>query len=238
MLHIAFFDQESEIFTYLPRDISFCCRCLNIEMQAACFSDLPSLLNAPVRFQIIFMYLSSKDTSALTLAESLRRRMPSVSLVFLSDSRYFAVDAFRFHASHYLMKPFSRTDLMSALKRCFSEQKIRTEQTIKIKPVKAPVPAVVPLSEISFIEIFRKIVILHTEDREFHTYSTLSAISRQLDENFFQVHKSFIVNMNKIDSLDTTDVILKNGRHIPLSRKNKAALKEQYQNFLYCKART
>lgn len=235
MLHIAFFDQESEIFTYLPRDIGFCCRCLNIEMQAACFSDLSSLLNAPAHFQIIFMYLSSKDTSALTLAEDLRRHMPSASLVFLSDSRYFAVDAFRFHASHYLMKPFLRAELMSALKRCFSEQKIRTKQTIKIKPVRASVPVIVPLSDISFIEIFRKIVILHTEETEFHTYSTLNAISRELDENFFQVHKSFIVNMDKIDCLEPTDVILKNGRHVPLSRKNKAALKRQYQNFLFCK---
>ena len=236
MLHIAFFDRESEIFTDLPKDIGFCCRCLNIETQTACFSDLPSLLNAPVHFQIIFMYLSSKDTSALKLVEDLRRHMPSASLVFLSDSRYFAVDAFRFHASHYLMKPFSQTDLMSALKRCFSEQKVRTKQTIQIKPVKASVPVTLPLSDISFIEIFRKIVILHTEETEFHTYSTLSAISQELDESFFQVHKSFIVNMDKIDFLEATDVILKNGRHIPLSRRNKVALKKQYQNFLFCKA--
>lgn len=234
MVPIAFFDKEkeSEIFTELLNEIRFCCRSLDVEMNGVCFSDLPSLFKSPVPFQIIFIYISSADTSALTLVEELRRHMPSVSLVILSDSRQFALDAFRFNASHYLMKPFSRTELAAALKRCFSEQEIRSNPVIQIKPVKSSVPVFVPLSDISFIEILRKIVVLHTEETEFHAYATLRSVSRQLDESFFQVHKSFIVNMNKIYSLNATDVILKNGRHIPLSRRNKAVLKERYQNFL------
>ena len=236
MVHIAFYDKESENLTELLEDVHNCCRCLNIEMNAVCFTDKHSLLNASADFRIVFIYISSKDTSALALAEDLRQSMPSASLVFLSDSRYFALDAFRFQALHYLMKPFSRTDLMSALKRCFSEQKIQMKPVIKIKPVKSSVLAFIPLSDISFIEIFRKIVILHTEDMEFRTYATLSSLSGQLDESFFRVHKSFIVNMNQICVLNNMDIILKNGRNIPLSRKNRVALKTQYQNFLCCKA--
>lgn len=235
MLHIALYDKESNNLTDLLKDIHLYCRFLNIDMDTTCFSDADSLLESPVCFQIIFIYISSKDTSALLLAEDLRRHLPAVSLVFLSDSRHFALDAFRFHASHYLMKPISQADLISALKRCFAEQKIQTKQVIKIKPIKSSVSTYVPLADISFIEIFRKIVILHTEEMEFHTYSTLNSISLQLDDSFFRVHRSFIVNMNKIDSLNTVEVILKNGRHIPLSRKYKVALKEQYQNFLLCK---
>lgn len=236
MVHIALYDKESENLAELLKGIHFYCNYLNIEINVTCFSNIHSLLEFPARFQIIFIYISSKDTSALALAEDLRQRMPFVSLVFLSDSRDFALDAFRFQASHYLMQPISQADIISALKRCFTEQKIQTKQVIKIKPVKSSVPTFVPLSDISFIEIFRKIVIVHTEEREIHTYSTLNAISQQLDESFFRVHKSFIVNMNNIHSLNTMEVILKNGRHIPVSRKNKVALKEQYQNFLLCKA--
>lgn len=229
MIPVAFYHQEPEELTEILKDIQG----LNLEITITCFSDLPSLMDSPIGFQIIFIYISSKDkdTSSLEPIEDLRCRMPSVSLVFLSDTRYFALDAFRLHAAHYLISPFSQTELMSALTRCFLEQHILTERMLKIKPVKNPVPAFVPLSDISYIEIIRKIVILHTENMEYHTYSTLSSISRQLDENFFQVHKSYIINMNKISSLDANDVILKDGRQIPLSRRNKAALKERYQNF-------
>lgn len=229
MIPVAFYHQEPEESAEVLKDI----QSLNLEISITCFSDLSSLMDSPIGFQIIFIYISSKDkdTSSLDPIEDLRCRMPSVSLVFLSDTRYFALDAFRFHAAHYLISPFSQTDLMSALTRCFLEQNIRSERMLKIKPVKNPVPAFVPLSDISYIEIIRKIVILHTENREFHTYSTLSSISRQLDERFFQVHKSFIINMEYISSLDANDVILKDGNHIPLSRMHKTALKERYQYF-------
>jgi DNA-binding LytR/AlgR family response regulator len=76
-------------------------------------------------------------------------------------------------------------------------------------------------SEVRFIEALQNYVIIHTNDRKFITYLTMSAMEQQLPlTRFLKVHKSYIIGTSHVKSLDGNDVIIGDVR-IPISRNLK-----------------
>ncbi len=82
-----------------------------------------------------------------------------------------------------------------------------------------------------------KLCLIHTEKNEFRTYTSLDALFEQLDDSFLRLQRSYVVNMNFIESFLFDRVILKNNMEIMLSRSNRSEMKKQYQSFLFQMAR-
>ena len=65
---------------------------------------------------------------------------------------------------------------------------------------------------ILFIEGLKDYIIIQTNERKVITKTTLKAIQEQLPSNIFmRVNKSYIVNLNRIESFDTNDIFI--GKH-------------------------
>lgn len=73
-------------------------------------------------------------------------------------------------------------------------------------------------SEILFIEALKDYVNIHTENGKFTVHSTMKDIEAKLgNEDFVRVHRSFIVRMDKISSIDYPTLILgKDKKIIPI----------------------
>jgi DNA-binding LytR/AlgR family response regulator len=78
-------------------------------------------------------------------------------------------------------------------------------------------------AEVLFVEALQNYVILHTSHRKLITYLTLTGVENQLpSEAFMKVHKSFLVALDKIESVEGNEICI--GPHrIPVSR----ALKDE-----------
>ncbi len=74
-----------------------------------------------------------------------------------------------------------------------------------------------PLYEIQYLEVMRNYVTVHA-DGEYVTKKTLSELEKALDNNFFRAGRSFIVNLRYIKSVTRTEVRMKDGAALPLSR--------------------
>ncbi len=57
---------------------------------------------------------------------------------------------------------------------------------------------IVPLDSIQWVEADKNYVLIHTDARDIRARMTLSALMGQLDDQFFRVHRSYIVNKSKI----------------------------------------
>ena len=71
---------------------------------------------------------------------------------------------------------------------------------------------------------------VHTGSEIIVCYERLGSVFKKLPTDFYQCHKSFVVNMTKIRRFRTKDVLLKNGEAIPVSRARYAESKEAYFN--------
>ena len=76
----------------------------------------------------------------------------------------------------------------------------------------------IPLCEIRYLEVRRNYVTVY--GREAYTVKkSLNELAGELDERFFRTGRSQIVNLHFVRKITRTQVVLKDGRTLPLSRK-------------------
>ncbi len=156
--------------------------------------------------------------------------------VFTTTSRDYAIEAFSLNASHYLLKPLSQKSIEDAMKRCLSSNNIQHFGHLDIKTNLGMVS--IPVEHIIYIEVFNKVCLIHTEKNTFKTYSSLDALFELLNNRIFmRAQRSFIANMNFIESFYFDHIVLSTKKEIVLSRNTRSQLKNQYQQFLFRLAR-
>ena len=74
------------------------------------------------------------------------------------------------------------------------------------------------------IEAANKKIILYTDSQEFEFYDSMDNLVQKLPKYFFRVHKSYIVNMDKVKAVDykNMEITLEDELVADLSRSNKS----------------
>ena len=185
-------------------------------------------------FDIVFMdiYLTGMNGTDVIASGNYE----SLQTVFTTTSREFAIEAFNLNASHYLLKPITYEAIDKAMKRCLATKDVQHFRCLEIKTNQGLIS--LPVHQIIYIEVFNKLCSIHTEKNIFHTYSSLDSLFELLDSHtFMRAQRSYIVNMNDIESFYFDHIVLSNGKEIMLSRNTRSELKKQYQQFLFRLAR-
>lgn len=82
------------------------------------------------------------------------------------------------------------------------------------------------LSQIFYVESLRHNIIIHSINGEFIERKNLSDFLKEVSqENFIQIHKSFVVNKQQIKKITNKDVIVNNDISLPIGRSYKKILK-------------
>ncbi len=72
---------------------------------------------------------------------------------------------------------------------------------------------------IIYIESVRNYIYIHTRKRTLKLRKSLKEIVKLLDDRFVQIHKSYIVNMDKIDNISQKDINMFEKINLPLGNK-------------------
>lgn len=85
---------------------------------------------------------------------------------------------------------------------------------------------------IFYIESRNHTIHLHTEKTCYEFYGKLSQLQPKLPECFAQCHKSFLINMNHVDSIEPNNLTLSSGEKIPVSKNYQSAVKESFFRYI------
>lgn len=85
--------------------------------------------------------------------------------------------------------------------------------------------------KIYYAESSKRILTLVGEAEKWEAYMKVDELEALLPENFLRCHKSYIVNMNWIESLSAQGILLENGKKIPVSRARYNQARERFQEF-------
>jgi two-component system LytT family response regulator len=189
------------------------------------------------------------EIDGFALLESLEPEQLPPVIVFVTAYDEHALRAFEVRALDYVLKPFSRERVRSAVER--AEQRVREVTALAEKLRDAETgrtpeepryldrlvvrerdgSVVVPVSEIEWIEADTYYVRLHTSNgRSRLMRERMAVLESRLDPDvFFRTHRSAIVRLDRVRAVRTLSryehtVMLASGARVPLSRDRKARL--------------
>ncbi len=160
--------------------------------------------------------------------EILKRLTDPPKVIFTTAFSQFAADGFDLDAVDYLVKPYSFERFQKAINKLLKisggelltyKEMAMQEAFIYLKSGASLVKVL--LNDILFVESQRNLLIVHLKDRDLSTYLTINEFEDRLPKGLFlRIHKSFIVSLNKIDSFNSGEVMLRGKSH-PIGRSYK-----------------
>lgn len=165
-------------------------------------------------FDVLCLDIEMGEISGVELAKKLRRLGAGLQIVFVTGYMEYIADGYDVEALHYLLKPVTEEKLGSVLARALERVKAR-EKELFLQTTDGSVRVL--NSEIRYLEVQRNYVTIHAAE-EYTVKRTLGDLEKELDESFFRTGRSFIVNLRFVRKITKTQVFLKDGAQVPLSR--------------------
>lgn len=180
---------------------------------------------------LIFLDVEMPIITGFDLLESLDN---SPQVILITGKPDYALKAFEYDVTDYLHKPITLSRFDASVKRAV----LKYEQINKVSEdeehifVKSNLKKrKVILNEIKWIEALGDYIKLVTDDANIVILSTMKSFEKQLPEDkFLRIHKSYIVNLEKVEKFNSKNVEV-SGKQIPLSRNKKTELAEALNNF-------
>lgn len=211
----------------------------NIKGQVYSYQKGEALLDAAQRiaFDILLLDIFLPKQSGIKIAGSIKRLNPGCRIIFTTSSPDYAVAAYEIGAIHYLIKPLSKQALEEAMNRCIEKgQTGESGQFLEITVDRQRLPF--NLDGIRYIESRGKMLVLHTSQGEYNTWTSLKKVQEQLkDGSFIKLQRSYLVNMNYIVQIKNGCCSLKDGTMIPINRSCFSEIREQYKKYIFSSVR-
>ena len=175
---------------------------------------------------LIFLDVEMPIINGFDLLESLDNP-PQVILI--TGNPNYALKAFDYDVTDYLHKPITLTRFETSVKRALAkyEQMNKVTEDEEYIFVKSNLrQRKVVLNDIKFIEGLGDYIKLVTNEGNVVILSTMKAFEQKLPKDkFLRIHKSYIVNLEKVEKFNSKNVELE-GIQVPLSRNKKTELAE------------
>jgi len=166
-------------------------------------------------FDILLLDVEMEKLSGIDLAKEVRKDNKAVQIVFITGYYEYFSDGFDVSALHYLIKPVDERKLYPVLDRAVSNLGYR-ERSVLLSTAEADIR--VPLADILYVESENVYVVVHTVSGIYRSRIPLSKFISQLDDTFYQVHRSFVVGLKYVKKVSRSEVTMLNGDVVPIRR--------------------
>src|ERR1051326_2172153 len=169
---------------------------------------------------IMILDVMMPETNGFELMKALEKERPQIILI--SSNKDFAVDAFDFDVTDFLVKPISNERFFRAIAKARKVYESRTSLTshddenlfIKVNSRLVKIET----RDILYIEALADYVTIHAAANKYTIHSTMKGMEKALPEKyFFLAHNSYIIRLDKISEIEDNCVVI-GQKLIPVSR--------------------
>lgn len=209
-----------------------------LELTGQCTSAFEALdIIENQKIDLMFVDINMPDLNGLEFVKSLNKKP---LLIFTTAYSHYALEGFKVDALDYLLKPFSFADFSKAASKARTQFELQTsaqqpEEKLEGNDdylfIKSEYKLVrINLNDIIYIEGMKEYVRIHlTGQKPIMTLLTMKAVEAKLpSDKFMRVHRSFIVNLEKVGTVERFRIVYDDKTRIPVSDN----YKEKFQEFL------
>jgi DNA-binding LytR/AlgR family response regulator len=191
------------------------------------------------KVDLMFVDINMPDLSGMEFVKSLQA---APGVIFTTAYSEYALDGFKVDAIDYLLKPIGYSDFLKACEKAKNRLHINADKESKISRndefllIKSEYKILrINYADIKYIEGMREYLRIHIENQK--PVMTLLSMKKMEDylpeKDFMRVHRSFIVNLNKVSVVERNRIVFDNDVYIPIGEQYKRGFREFLdKNFL------
>lgn len=210
----------------------------DLQLVGTCQNPIQAIGEISVlRPDITFLDIDMPELSGLQLADMIGAE---TVVIFTTAFKSYALEAFEKNASDFLLKPVTFERFLKSVKkvsdllRKISEGHRITRDYFFINPGVKGKLIKLHFSEIIYIEGLQNYIQIFTGDNKYITYLNMKEIEAGLPATLFsRIHKSYIINNERIKSVEGNKVILNTTTQLPIGANFKSAFMARIgENFI------
>ena len=174
---------------------------------------------------LVFLDIQMPELTGINFMKILGDKQKYVLTTAYSE---YALEGYDYHIVDYLLKPISferfyKTALKAQERFSVSESQKNSHFFVKSSGQQHRIN----FDEILYVESLKDYVNIKTENQEYIILDSLKSLENQLPDYFLRIHKSFIINLNKIKSLSSKKVTLTSDHEVPVGDMYRAVFLEK-----------
>ncbi|MBN2824870.1 MAG: response regulator transcription factor [Campylobacterales bacterium] len=158
------------------------------------------------RYDVVFLDISMPNMSGLELANKIIELEPSTFIIFQSAYDEYALEAFASGGIGYLLKPIERNDIQKALEKVAAFQNTHQSTTKRLLGKRYNKLYLIDIEDIFYIKADLDEVIVRIKEADVYVKKKIGELDSLLkNSTFYRVHRSYIVNVDKIKSMESVE---------------------------------
>jgi len=178
----------------------------------------------PGRWDLVLLDIYMPGLTGVETARRLRDVDPVCEIVFLTTSQAHGLAGYDLRILDYLVKPVDQKMMFDMLDWCVQQQLERL-RTLKVRCEREEME--VRLRDILYIEVQRHTVCINLKKKVICTRRGIAELEKEIDSRrFLRCHRSFIVNLDHVESAQGDGFLMDNGQCVPISAGKAAACRQ------------
>jgi len=178
-------------------------------------------------FDVLLLDIEMGRMNGVELARQIRTKNKLSQIIFVTGYNDYIADGYDVDALQYLLKPIDPAKLEQTLSR--AAQRLQKNERFLLLELPEEVLRI-PFGEIRFLDVFGKIVTVHAGQNH-SLRTTLSGLLERLDDSFVRVGRSLVVNLDHVQRITHTQILLDSGEQLPLPRGTYDELNRAFIHF-------
>jgi DNA-binding LytR/AlgR family response regulator len=188
--------------------------------------DAVKIINSEEKVDLIFLDIEMPEMSGLDFIKSFEM-LPQV--IIISAKEKHAIEAIEYNVVDYLLKPVSYARFFKAANKAYNRHKDQNNLPLSNDGIfiKTNTSALIRLKydDILWIEALENYIVINTFEERYTIHFTMKSILNKLPtRRFARIHRSYIVNLNKVELIEDNAIIMKvkaGDKLIPIAKSYK-----------------
>ena len=180
-------------------------------------------------YDIVFLDIEMPKMDGLTVARKLRELSEEVYIVFLTGHVEYAIKGYEVNALRYLPKPVNSNDIREIVNYVIEKQHGKKFMWVKNSDGEHRIL----LSDIIYIEAQDQRIDIVTVNGHFLVLGKLNDYEEKFKaEDFFRIHRSYLVALSKILSISGSAVTVAGGIMLPVGRTKEKKFRQAFMDYI------
>lgn len=184
------------------------------------------MLWGDVIFDVLILDIEMGKMTGMELAKTIRRMDEDVTIIFVTSHTSYSLEGYEVNPLHFLTKPLDENKFYTVLDKALAIYNLKNEGQLIVNTADGAKRLV--SDRILYISMYSHDANICTVSDSFSIRATARELMEDLPSHFLSCHRSYIVNMMKVDCVFSDYLVLLNKTEIPISRGHSKEVRDYF----------